>query len=363
MILINILIILLQLLPIEYIKAAADKPLPFFNQELYKATTEENVFTFWGSDSLIQHKVKLLVNKDERPVFYAAEIITPVCYDTLCKPVHIKIYWNLVGEFAGYGTLAGFPLTKFDHLEYSSADYEKLNQLLQDDISILSRQKVNDLVDAGKERHSKTVDAVTAATQLAVKSVIVDGALYSCFTIWHLVHGEVKGKIRKQSAALYDDELHKEFLFSDSNSYWLYALQRMADSDFERFMGQIFFIFKSANPLVRKIILQNMPARLLEANYIQVKFSSHFSFIDQNSRTLLLKRLEQAKKIDQKCLQDLCVNLELMSRNQIKYLFRILKREKNLPAGIYTTLKQAATADDFEFAHIVKRELEQLQSK
>src|SRR3546814_12757331 len=101
-----------------------------------------------------------------------------------------------------------FPYTtlfrsKNDHLEFMQDDYIKLHKLLSDNNSIIKRKSKSELLDDTKTRVSEVVDAVTGATALEVKEAVVDGALYSSYTIYHIVYGPLSERIANYSDRIY----------------------------------------------------------------------------------------------------------------------------------------------------------------
>lgn len=160
------------------------------------------VFTVKTIDTTeTKYKVRLLSNKEGEPLLYFADIKTSVCADGMCKLTHIKVYWNLLGNYVGYDIDPKLPLTKWQHNHFNTEDYAKLHQLLLDDNSILKRRKMSDLLDETTAPSSATdsneIDAISGATKKEIEKSIVKGALYSCYTIWHIIHGEVKRKNKK----------------------------------------------------------------------------------------------------------------------------------------------------------------------
>ena len=79
---------------------------------------------------------------------FFSDIETPVCADGECKLAKIKIYWNLLGNYVGYGI-------DNEHIHSQSLNMillkkqtmSKLHRLLLDDNSILKRRKMSDLID------------------------------------------------------------------------------------------------------------------------------------------------------------------------------------------------------------------------
>lgn len=148
-----------------------DYPL---KEELYKEATENNNEIFLARDSF------------QNPLFYYSNINSPVCYDNTCKPLQLKLFWDVCGNFLGFEIPAGKPLTKKDHKPFTQLDYYTLYTILNNPKAEISRMNKQDLVNfqtlAGP-------DAVSGATSSEVKAMVVDGAAYSTFTLWKIVYG------------------------------------------------------------------------------------------------------------------------------------------------------------------------------
>lgn len=163
--------------------------------------TSKNVFAsiqqiHFEDTTGVKHVITLMTNEKSEPELFASNIETPVCSDTLCNLMNVRIYWTLAGTYLGYDTIPGKPLTKNDHLKFNTDDYQKLHELLCDEQSILRRRSKDDLFDKESNRISQVVDAVTGATSKEVKDVTVDGAVYSSYTIYHLVHSQLSSAIK-----------------------------------------------------------------------------------------------------------------------------------------------------------------------
>ena len=125
------------------------------------------VFTVYSKDS-IPWQIDLICDSAGVPDSYYSDLKTPVCEDSLCRVVFIDLYWDVLGNFMKYEVPPDMPLTKFDHLEFTPEDYQKLNEILADKQSLLGRYKAEDLIDKNTKRVSETVDAVTGATKTTV---------------------------------------------------------------------------------------------------------------------------------------------------------------------------------------------------
>ena len=319
--------------------------------------SETLVGTFSNKDTLLEHDLYVLSDSVGGPQLFYADVLTPVCIDGVCKPVFIELYWDLTGGYAGYGVYEDHPLTKFDHDEFLPADLEKLNRLLADNNSVLRRKELSDLFDEKAtevkkiEFQGEELDAVSGATKKEIKESIVEGALYSCYTLWHLIHGEAARKIEHYLDSIYTEELERAFLFSAYEPYNYYALKKMEVSSFEKYAERIAGIFAVAKPLSRTYILKKMPADMLETESLSLKFYEHFAEVDINTKTLLINHLPQAHPI---ALRLLSAQLEIMTKNQLKVYLDVLAANGSImDPEIEQHLKTSADSQEYAYAYLI----------
>lgn len=291
-------------------------------------SSQQLAFTLTDDSTFIEYMVVKLTDEEDLPMAYMSDIMTPVCDDTLCALMNIRIYWNLVGNYVGMDTLAGKPLTKNDHIKFSEEDYEKLHHLLMDENSIIKRKEKKELFDQEQTRVSEVVDAVTGATAKEVKEAVVDGALYSCYTLYHIVHGPLSDSIQQDMDRHFDSRVQDKLLESHFADYQLYVLKKMADTAFIRYQDQVMEIFKKAIPLNRIYIMKKMPFEMWTDEQVQVAISSYYNDMDVNSQSFMLRKMAEINNLDHQCLLHLSQNVISMSRNQLKSYIRMLSHNK-----------------------------------
>ena len=141
-------------------------------------------------DSLAKHLILMGFDGEGVPLYYKSEINTEVCQSDDCKPIHVTVFWNLVGDYIKYDLPENHPLTKMDHEEFMLEDYQKLHRILSNSKSVLSNYQLEDLVSNKTGLVHKNVDGISGATIKTVKNDVIEGAAYTCHSLWHLVHGE-----------------------------------------------------------------------------------------------------------------------------------------------------------------------------
>lgn len=137
-------------------------------------------------------------------LYWYRRIETPVCLTGECKLVDVGLYWYCTGTFLGL-EVYGEPLTKTDHSKFSDADYDKLMSVLNNDWSSLKEYDFSDLIE---EKAEGDVDAASGATRKEIASEAVADAVYTTYTLWHLVHNGEKEQLSKLTA----DQLNKSHL-------------------------------------------------------------------------------------------------------------------------------------------------------
>lgn len=159
---------------------------------------------------------------DEKGLLYwHRKLETEVCLTGECKVVNVGIYWYGTGEFMGL-EVYGEQLTKTDHSVFSREDYDQLIAILQDDWSALREYEFEELLDA----KPTALDGVTGATRKEIADEAVKGAVYTTYTLWHLIHEGEKEQLRSLMAGRLNqgDGSLLDALSMDSNRRYRYFL-------------------------------------------------------------------------------------------------------------------------------------------
>ena len=341
---------------------AAHQPLIMVDGwNLSDVNSEKVVIKLTDDSTMVDYEVALLKNKDDLPVAYTSYITTPVCDDTLCALMHIQMYWNLLGNYIGFDTIGGMPLTKNDHLEFRDEDYSKLHRLLMDDHSIIKRKDKKELFDNEAMRVSEVVDAVTGATAKEVKEAVVDGALYSSYTIYHIVYGSLSDSIYRDFERKYNPLLQHKLLSSDHPDYQLYALKRLDKESFIHHKDRLLELIHLAIPLNRLYIMKKMPDHMWHNQKVQEEIAEFYTDLDVNSMSYFLRKLVSIDHISSTTILRLVNSIEHMSQNQMKALIRILsKKETELTEVILDRIKANLQNKNITYAYLMEAFLKEV---
>lgn len=253
-------------------------------------------FSYSSDDFMVTNIIKICNNTDQIPVGYEAEINMPVCDDTLCAHVVLKFYWDLAGNYTGFDTIPGIPLTKFDHKKFQNEDYTKLNLILKNRNSMLRILEKEDLVDKSIKVKATTVDAVTGATPQTIKNAVVEGAVYSSYTLWHFVNGPIKDSIAAFTLSIYSEPIARQMLISDNYETQLFALRKWTNTDYELHSDLLFQIIGKSVPLIKAYAISKspLPFATIEKNQ---QFVALYPLLDAYSKSIFLNRITAEKNL------------------------------------------------------------------
>jgi hypothetical protein len=291
----------------------------------------------------ITHRIRRLLSAASEPVGYVSHIETPVCSDTLCALMDIKVFWSLAGGYWGFDTIPMKPLTKNDHLKFDEKDYEKLHELLLDEQSILRRRHKDDLFEKEQKRVSQVVDAVTGATAKEVKEAVVDGAVYSSYTIYHLVHSQLSAVIREDLEKHLWDQVKGKMSKSERIDERVFFTRKLPQSEFLAYRDEILETVARSVPRDRLYVMKKMPKAMWEDQEVQARIAEMTEDLDIHSLSHFLNELKESQTTHLLTLQKLGENIHRFSLNQLKTFLSLVDRDERFrdDAVIQQAVKKA----------------------
>jgi hypothetical protein len=220
---------LATLLPFLYFSVPADAGMTTGNETRIQNPARKRVkeYRITENDTLT-YSLKLMLDENGKPQYFFRNIFTPVCYTNECKPVFVNFYWDLLGNYMRYDMPQGKILTKVDHDAFKKEDYEKLADILARPNSIFADLKMEDLITKGTDSLTANVDAKTGATLKTIKNEVIDGAVYTCFTLWHIAYGkQVVEKMKTITESFKNDKMLHAFLAGSNYHYQYWAMDKV----------------------------------------------------------------------------------------------------------------------------------------
>lgn len=184
-----------------------------------------------GNSGPMPRDVVQVLDSDGNPTAYFMDVDSVVCTDAKCKDVKVRIHFDPLGNYKRYQLASGTNLTKLGHKPFSRADHEKLHQILSDPYSPLKSIGWDEITVPKASAGGGAVDAVSRPTMLSKQSAVVVGAAYTCCTLWHWSHGEVRDTIRDMTVRASDKQDLIRYLQSDENEYSVFALHQLREQN------------------------------------------------------------------------------------------------------------------------------------
>jgi len=162
------------------------------------------------------------------PHEYFTDVKSVSCGDDVCAIITVRIFWDALGGYLRYELPDGDLLTKHEHKPFTVEDHAQLHQILGDADSRL-KNFVPDSLAANSNRGDKTdIDAVTNPTPLFYQESVVKGAIYTCYTLWHWVNGNLPEIVFSTTVESCTEEHLFSYLKSNEARFYKFACQQLA---------------------------------------------------------------------------------------------------------------------------------------
>ncbi len=226
---------------------------------------------------------------------YTAHVNTPVCEDSLCYKAELEFYWNITGNFAEFKLMPDRPLTKLDHVPFSKSDYGKLMDILLNQTPSFVYLKRNELVSKNTDENALEIDGISSATVTQVKEDMVEGAIYTCYTLWHIANGEIIFNIKEHTIKKLDKPLIHKLLGSKNLEELFFVIENIDSGYFSIFLPEILSLAEEYGGYFIKSVIENMPVSLMKDDIVQNFFSTNFNQLEHQAQNSLLEKLEEVR--------------------------------------------------------------------
>jgi hypothetical protein len=312
------------------------------------------------------YTLKLALDDSGRPLYFFRNIFTPVCYTNECKPVHVDFYWDLLGNYIRYEMPEGKILTKIDHEEFEEKDYQKLADILSRSNSIFADLKMEDLLTSGTDSLTDNVDAKTGATLKTIKNDVIDGAVYTCYTLWHIAYGkQVMDEMKKITDSYLDDQLLREFLKSSNYHYQYRAMENVIDKNGnvnKSFETDIEQVIAGKNLFTARTALQNLNATFFTGNQRQTWLWNTYQNSSYPLQVAILKKLETIAVTDP-LTEKLAAGIAESNQQLFRLKLGILAKQRQLSEPTMIALSKNLETDNEDFKPRIYKMLERFQPR
>lgn len=289
---------------------------------------------------------------------YSRDIGTGVCIDGECRRLSITLFWTATGRYWGFVLPEGEFLSKTEHVPFKEQDYRRLHEILANPNSVLQQYRMDELMTEKKEE----VDGISAATLAAVKQEVVPDAVYTTYTLWHLIYGETQKEIRNYTRNLLSDELAAGLLKSPDfeDKYW--TLENMGpelqwNSPFREQMAGLILNDKG---ILAVQALAAVPDSVLGREDMQNRLTSGFSQMAYLNQRKLLERLGKGIRIHPGTTYTLAAQMPQMNAELVDLSLKLFEKQAINDERIVGLV---ASLLDHDNPFIVRKALDFLQSK
>ncbi|MBO9151255.1 hypothetical protein ACFOTA_03490 [Chitinophaga sp. GCM10012297] len=310
------------------------------------------------------YTLNLALDRAGRPKYFFRNIFTPVCNTGECRPVYINLYWDLLGNYLRYDLPGDEVLTKTDHRDFKEEDYRKLQDILAKESSIFSELKMEDLVVKGTENISDSANVRTGATLKTIRNEVIEGAVFTCYTLWHFAHGGTTEQIKNITDSLETPAMLHNFLRSGNHHYQYWAMDKVMDADGKVQPGyeeDIAGVIRGKNIFTARYALQKVHPDYFEPSKRQDWLWTAYHKASYPLQMTILKKLSDITVTDKLC-NKIAATITEGNREQLKAKLKILSARPKLPVktqqllaeqlshpgmgeDIYQALKQLKQAD------------------
>ncbi len=266
-------------------------------------TARTDTITTKINDTIPDKKLVVYFDQENDPVKYSRNIETGVCIDGECRLVQVNLFWNTTGRYLGFEIPNGEYFSKKEHDPFSEEDYNHLHHILAEDNSPLSQYEIQDLVPEKKDSNAG-IDAVSSATIDAILNYIVEDAVYTTYTLWHIVYGPTKREIEKQTTSKLNNHLILKILNSGSikDQIWvLNNIQKETELSDELCNKLIHFIAGEDIYLAERAINVLQPKYITED--IQKELVDIFQKTSYLQQKIILQKLENINQLSPQSIQ------------------------------------------------------------
>lgn len=220
---------------------------------------------------------------------YSANIMAPVCEEGICYNVNVVFHWNLIGEFTNFQTQPSDPLTKLDHEPFTLADYAKLQRILTSHDLVFTGMEADQLVSKTSDHN---VDAYSGATVAAIKDEVIEGALFTCHTLWHIANGAVVDSIRNYTKTRLDKPTIQKIMGYGTASAHYYLINNLTETQFAQNLPELLVLVESGKGYLPKNTVEKIPEALFGTPTMQDFLIQKYETLSYYTQVAVLNKLQ-----------------------------------------------------------------------
>lgn len=247
------------------------------------------------NDTIAGDTLYLQLTAENLPQTVYRKISTSVCVDDQCRPLQIIVFWDITGTFLGFELPPGEFLSRKEHAPFTEADYMRLHSLLANPYSSLANYKLEELAPKNKNIASG-VDAITSATIKDVLNSVVEGAVYTTYTLWHIIYGNSQKEVQKLGVQYFSENMAMHILSGHDMEGKIWTLNQLANlKDWSDSLQQkVLSLINNQNFYLSERAIHSIPAELMSSATFQNQLYEVFMASDYSVRRLIILKLSKS---------------------------------------------------------------------
>lgn len=312
-------------------------------------------------DTLQDHFLYIYTNNSSIPIAYSRKIMTGVCIDGECRLVRIELFWSYSGNYEGFRLSKGELLSKAEHQPFGTSDYDQLHDLLGENNSPLANYRLDELA-----KHQDTlpddIDGISSATLQSVLDHSVQGAVYTTYTLWHMIYGTTRDEVRRVSTENLSAEVVKHILQSDQTKEKIWVLNHLpSEMNYsDELCIELLDLVRGSDMYLAERALNAMPGRILTRD-IQLSLSDLYP----NSRIIkqrwIIFKLRDAAALEKELVDILLQGLEVSRVSIVRATLSLLVQHKEFSPGVYEQILPLLDHPSRTISDLALNYLEQLK--
>lgn len=170
-----------------------------------------------------------LLIKGAQDAFYM-DVVSVFCGEDVCRIDPVRLYWNELGRYQRFALKPKVTLEKGNGEGFESEDYIKLQKVLRNLNSGLGEYYKDELINT--KGSANTVDALSGATVAMLKTDYIEGAVWTCYTLWHFANQELPHIIRNITGEQYTLSELQNIIQNGELEYKLFAIEQLTRRHF-----------------------------------------------------------------------------------------------------------------------------------
>ena len=269
----------------------------------------------------------LVKTKENTPLHYFKNELTEVCFDNECRLLDIIVYWNITGRYLGFELPKGEFLSKYEHEPFIAAEYERLNELLDDPNLPLGNITFEKLIEL-PESEEDTVDGVSGATTPEVSKMVVNGAAYTTYTLWNIVHGSTKDLVVSLTEKQLSTDLIDLILNSPDITDKVWALNRIdQNTDLNtKLTSSLLDIISDDDFFLAYSAMNAIKSSHLYSDSLQMLLFSKYERVDHSIKKMIIEKLMEAPHLNTEVVESSRNLLKNLNGQQLKSFLKMYSK-------------------------------------